>query len=97
MPPININNSTTTFTKVAASTTVATLAAENGRRVGLLIFNNSAVDLYVRFDAAATSADFTLKIPTMAIYEMPKEYFTDSVTGILASGTGNIMVTEISK
>ncbi len=96
MPPINTKNAVTTFNSIAASTTVATLAAENGRRVGLLIHNAAATSLYVLIDGDATTSNFTFIIAAGGFYEMPYEYFTDKVTGILGSGTGDVKVTEIS-
>lgn len=96
MPPINLRNSTTTYSSVNASTNVQTLVVENGSRVGLMIFNASTANLYLRIDADASTSDYFVKLPSNALYEMPRNYFTDKVTGIWDAVDGSAKITEIS-
>ena len=95
MPAINLNSSDTTYTSVASSATVVDIVAENGNRVGLMIFNDSTAVLYLRIDGAATTSDYTIKLAAGAFYEMPRGYFTDKVTGIWAAENGSAKITEI--
>lgn len=83
-----------TVASVACSTTVATLlAASNGRKMAT-IYNNAATDLYVKFGATATSSDFTVKLAAGDYYEVPVPMYAGIITGILASSTGNALVTS---
>jgi hypothetical protein len=96
MAGINLNSSDTVFTTVASSATVVNLVAENGNRVGLYIHNASTAILYIKVDGDATTTNYTVLIPANALYEMPRRYFTDKVTGIWASVNGQANITEIS-
>lgn len=95
MAALNTKNAVTAYTKISASASVVDLVAENGNRVGLMIFNDAAANLFIRIDANATLTDYNLKIPAYTLYEMPYEYFTDKVTGIWDAATGTAKVTEI--
>jgi len=87
--------SSCTPTQVACSTTNATLKASNASRKGLVIYNDAAVALYVKFGATASSTSFTVKLPAATVYEISgPEIYTGIVDGILASGTGNAYVSE---
>ena len=96
MPAINLNNSDTVYATVTSSASVQTLIAENGNRVGLYIHNASTAILYIKVDGDATTSNYTAKLEAGALYEMPRNYFTDQVTGIWASANGQANVTEIS-
>lgn len=65
-------------------------------RHGFLVYNDSAVDLYLRFGTAAASAsDFTVKLVAGAYFEAPASY-DGPVHGVFASaGAGFAYVTEI--
>jgi len=95
MPPINNNNAITSYAKVASSATVVDLVAENGNRVGLMIYNASTANLFIRIDADASLTDYAIKITSNGYYEMPLGYFTDKVTGIWDAANGFAYVTEI--
>lgn len=94
MSALNFKNVKTKFNKVTASSSSTTLAASNGNRVGLLIYNNSSADLFVSFSEETTTDDFTFVLPSKAFYEMPSVYYTGDVSGI---GAGDIHVTEVLK
>lgn len=95
MPPINLKNATTVYTKVAASLTAVPLVAETARREGLYIYNDSTGILYIRVDGDASSTEYTIRIPSQGFYEMPANYFTDAVTGAWDVANGYAHVTEI--
>jgi len=87
--------SSCTPTQVACSTTSATLKASNASRKGLVIYNDAAVALYVKFGATASSTSFTVKLPAGTVYEISgPEIYTGIVDGVLASGTGNAYASE---
>jgi hypothetical protein len=76
------------------------LLAANANRKKLIIANNSNQDLYIDFDATASVADHSIKIPKVtnsgfiATYEL--EQYTGVVSGIwAAAGTGAALVREM--
>ncbi len=83
-----------TVASVACSTTVATLLAASGSRKGATVYNNAAVDLYVKFGSAASSTDFTVKLGPGDYFEVPVPTYGGIITGTLASSTGNALVTS---
>lgn len=96
-----------TATSVAAAAALAskaysgsnqTLAAANTARRGLLLFNNTDGNLFVKFGATATATtSFTIKLLPGSLYEMPQPIYTGIVDGIGTSGTaGSTLVTEIT-
>lgn len=93
---INTKNAITAYADIPSDAADAvTLVAENGNRVGLIIFNDSSAILYLLIGGTATTANFSFKLAAGAMYEMPYEYFTVKVTGIWASENGSAKVTEI--
>jgi hypothetical protein len=102
-PVINIPSTsanTATSTTVALSTTSVSLLAANTNRKKLIISNNSNQDLYIDFDATASIADHSIRIPKVtgagfiASYEL--ERFTGPVSGIWgAAGSGAALVREM--
>ncbi len=86
---------TGTQTSVAGSTSSVTLLASNTSRKGFSIYNDSTAILYIRFQATATTSNFSVKLQPDAYYEDAIGY-TGIVDGIWASATGNARVTEYS-
>lgn len=86
---------TGTTTRVATSTTLATLKAANTNRKGLTVYNESAAILYVLCGSGASATNYTYACPANGYYELPYSY-TGGITAILASGTGNAQVTEFT-
>jgi hypothetical protein len=89
--------SAATVTQVACSTSSATLLASSASRKGVIIFNDAAVALYVKFGATASSTSFTVKIAAGGYWEMaftPHGIYYGIIDGILASSTGNAYVTS---
>lgn len=83
-----------TGARVATSGTVATLQAANVARKEVIIVNESAVVLYVKFGAAATSTDYTVALAANAT--LIEDKYTGIITGILASSTGFAPTTEVT-
>ena len=94
----NFINATTINTSFDADdSTAQVLAAESGKRVGLMIYNGSSNNLYCLIDGIATTSAYSFKLIPGAYYEMPKEYYTDKVTGIWDGTNGTAKVTEIKR
>jgi hypothetical protein len=83
-----------TVTTVASSATSVTILAENKRRVGATIYNDSNQSLYLKFGATASSSDFTVAVAGPAYYEVPFGY-NGRIDGVWASVHGHAHTTEI--
>lgn len=83
-----------TVTEVSSSATTVTLQAANGSRRGLLVFNESTKNLYVKLGAGATSTSFSVKLSARGYFEVPGNY-TGIVTGVWDAANGSAWVTEI--
>ena len=82
-------------TSVAGSASSTTLLASNTSRKGFSIYNDSTAILYVRFQATASTSNFSVKLQPDAYYEDSMGY-TGVIDGIWASATGNARITEYS-
>jgi hypothetical protein len=91
----SVTSSTGATTRVATSTTVATMKAVNAARKGLTVFNESTALLYVNLGSGASATNYTYAMPASAYYELPYGY-TGIVTATLATGSGNAQVTELT-
>jgi hypothetical protein len=96
MAGINLNNADTVYTSFASSTSPQTFAVENGSRVALMVYNNSTANLFLHIDATATTSNFIIKLAAGVLYEMPKGYYTDKVTGVWDAANGSAKVIEVS-
>lgn len=92
--------SSATSTTVPNSATSVSLLAANVNRKKLIIANNSNRDLYIDFDATASVADHSIRIPKVtsngfiANYEL--EQYTGVVSGVWESaGTGAALIREM--
>lgn len=87
-----------TVTSVAASTSAVTLLAHQPNGVSArLVYNDSSAALYLKFGSAASTSDFTVKIPADSLFEVPGTGpYGGVVTGVWASATGNARVTEVA-
>lgn len=90
-----VTSSAGATTRQPTSTSATTLKAANAARKGLTVYNESGAVLYVKLGPAATATDYSYAMPASGYYEVPYGY-TGAVTGILASGTGNAQVTELT-
>jgi hypothetical protein len=82
-----------TITNVTSSITVVTILALNNSRKGASVFNDSASLLYLALGAAASTTNFTTRVPPDGYFEVPFEYL-GVITGLWASASGFARVTE---
>ncbi len=79
----------------AAVSTV--LLAANADRRGVVVFNDSTADLFVKYGAAASASSFTVKIVGGGYWEMPAPIYVGVVHGIWsADSTGAARITELT-
>lgn len=91
------NPAFSSVSRVSASATAVTLAAAIATRVGLIIYNDSSADLYVKFGTGATSTDFTYFVPATGTLEaLAGVSYVGDVTGVWTSATGAAQVTELT-
>lgn len=86
--------STSAVSKISSSATSVTLAASNADRLGLMIFNASTQDLFIKYGGASATDNYTVKISGGWYFEAPAPCYTGAVYGIWASENGYAMVTE---
>lgn len=87
-----------TRTQVADSATAVALLAENSRRHGASIFNDSSAALFIGLGVTeVTTTNYTVKLVSGAYYETPYRY-TGEVRGIWASdpNDGGAKITEFT-
>ena len=91
------NPANSSVSRIAASVTAVTLAAANSIRVGLILYNDSTSDLYVKFGASASITDFTYFLPAGGTMEaLAGVSYIGEITGIWISATGAVQVTELT-
>lgn len=89
------NTATPTLANVSGSASSVTLIASNTARKGATIYNDSTVNLYVKFGSAASTTSFTVLMLPGGYYEVPFSY-TGIITGIWDSATGAARTTELT-
>lgn len=82
---------------IARSDSEVELAPHRPSRRSVLIYNNSAVDLFVSYVAGVSSSEFLVKIPANWYGRMPwGEVYTGIIYGVWATaGAGDAQVTEL--
>jgi len=94
------NYSTATLANVAASASSVTLAAANSSRKELVIVNESAYALFIKFGSGASSTSYTHQLagsPGGFPYSeliLSQPLYTGIVTGVWQLASGNARVTE---
>jgi hypothetical protein len=83
--------SSATVTRVAVSTTVATLLAARPARQAAVIFNESGI-LFVKAGSAATITDYTWRLTANA--ELDVSGYTGIITAIKSTGASSAQVTD---
>ena len=82
-------------TSVADTASSTTLKASNANRLGIVIYNDSTVTLYVKYGATATTSDYTYQL--QAGESLREELYTGIIDGIWASdASGAAKVTELT-
>lgn len=78
---------------VAATATSTSLRSANSDRTGMIITNTDTNEAYVRYSgSAASSSNFTVKIPGGWTWEMPEPIWLGAMTVIWAATAGGNMV-----
>ena len=87
-----------TVSSVAASVSAVTLIANQPNGVSArTIHNDSTATLYVKFGTAASTTDYTVKIPPDGYFEVPGPGpYGGIITGIWTSAVGNARCTEVA-
>ena len=84
-------------TSVVSSASNVTLLAENHRRLGASVHNDSTANLYLKFGATASTSSFTIKIAANTFWAFPgPTMYTGIVDGIWDAANGNARMTETS-
>lgn len=83
--------------QVASVITTATILAANDSRIHVTVFNDSTATLYLAWGAGASTTNYTAKIPSQGMYELPAMpiVYVGVITGIWASANGTALVTEV--
>lgn len=87
---------TAAITTAAMTVASAVVIAANAARRQVMVYNDSNKELYVAFDATATTAAFSVLIPANGQWVSQRDSYTGVISGILPSGTGDAIVTEIT-
>lgn len=87
-----------TLSNVASTASSTTLIAANANRIGLIITNDDANILYIKYGATASATSYTYQLPGGGgVFEMPEPVYRGVVDGIWsADGSGSARVTELT-
>jgi len=91
---IQATGATGTLSNVAASATSVTVLAANTARLKAVFYNDSTVNLYLKFGTTASATSFSYLLNAGMTLE--ETHYNGIITGIWASATGNARVTEVS-
>ena len=89
-------SNTATLANVAGSITSVTIRAANAARRSLVIYNDSASDMYLAYAATASSTSFTILLPSLGTTTILGSEYAGLVSGIWLSAVGNARITEIT-
>jgi hypothetical protein len=93
----NTSSDATVTQSVAVPTgTGVQIVPANPNRIGLILYNNSANSIYIRYGSPGTSATCTTVIATFAQWVMPQPIYTGALTACRNAGTGNVIYTEMA-
>lgn len=87
---------TSVVSRVASSISSQTLVSVNADRKGLIFYNDSTINQYIKFGITATTVDFTVILTSHMIYEVQTPVYDGRIDFISSSATGAIQVTELS-
>lgn len=93
---MNGRASTATLSNVSGSASSVSILASNTSRLGVQVFNDSTVAMYLKYGATASATSFTVKLQPAAHWEMPSPIYTGALDGIWVSATGSARVTEMT-
>lgn len=84
--------SVATVSNVSVGTSAVTLSASNAGKTKLIIYNETGT-LYVKLGTGASSSSYSYRLTANSSLEFTG--YTGVVTGIKASGTTSVLVTEV--
>jgi hypothetical protein len=85
-----------TLANVSASATSVAVFPASGGVGGRSVYNDSAVNLYLKYGDTASTTSYTVKIPGGGLYEFPRPAYDGLVHGIWDSATGAARTTEVA-
>jgi hypothetical protein len=86
---------TSTDVALASAATSAQLLAANAARKGLMLTNTDANAVYLYYGTTATTAKYSVLIPSNGFWEMPQPIYTGRIDVIWAAdGSGSLIGTE---
>jgi len=89
--------STATLSNVNDTASSTSLLASASTRLGVMVFNDSAYPLFLKYGATASATSFTVKIAAGAYWEMPQPIYTGAIDGIWSvDGSGAARITELT-
>jgi hypothetical protein len=92
-----ILSTTCTPSRQPVTTTAVFLLLANPTRLGASFFNEGPADCYLLLGGTATTSSYTVRIQPNQFYELvPNPLFTGQVTGITASGTCTMEMSELT-
>lgn len=87
-------SSSASVTRVATSNVSAQLLAANVNRVGVIIVNESAYTMYVKYGTTASPTDYTYRLPANSVLEIGFGWI-GRIDAVLNDGTGAAQITEM--
>jgi hypothetical protein len=88
---------TATLTNLASTAASQSALASNTARRGVLMFNDDANAVLIKYGATASATSYTVKIPADSYWEMPMPIYTGAIDAIwLVDGSGSLRITELS-
>ena len=87
--------STATITSIPASTSSTTLKTANADRKGLLLYNDSNSDCFIKFGATASISSFSIKLKSQGHFFIDGPIYSGVVDGIWTTDNGAMRVTEL--
>lgn len=89
-------SATSVVTRVNSSTSSIILVAANANRKGLLLFNHSTAQQYIKFGTTASTTDFSVILTPRMFYEVASPIYVGRIDVISSSTNGAIQVTELT-
>lgn len=87
---------TSAVTRVATANTSHQLVASNAARKGLIFYNDSTSQQFIKFGTTASQTDFTLRMSTQDYYELPQPVYSGRIDVLGTNSNGAIQVTELT-
>lgn len=89
-------SATSVVTRVNSSITNIILVTANANRKGLLFYNDSTANQFIKLGTPASMTDFSVRITPRSFYEVAAPIYVGRIDVISSSTNGAIQVTELS-